>query len=108
MGDKSRLLTPRCCRWQSGKETPQILQRETCLILLLGLALLIPALPSASEIRNQEENRPHPKKIPAVFQFMNLGDGTGFAGSEGLLLLRKISRLTSVGPSNYVAFSIDS
>ena len=43
------------------------------------------------EIANREEMRPQPKRLRAIFQFINFGDGTGYAGSDGLALPRKMS-----------------
>ena len=36
----------------------------------------------------QEENKPNPKKLILRFQILSFGDGTGFAGSNGLALPR--------------------
>lgn len=52
----------------------------------------------AWEKRNREEKRPHPKKIRVVFQLLSFGDGTGFAGSDGLALPRNPSQRSSMRP----------
>lgn len=49
------------------------------------------------EIRNREEKRPQPKKIRAIFQFMNFGDGTGFVGTEGLAIPRITNQKSGFG-----------
>ncbi len=49
------------------------------------------------EIGNREEKRPHPKKLRAIFQFINFGDGTGFVGTEGLPIPRITNQRSGFG-----------
>ena len=52
---------------------------------------------AAWELGQRKENRPQPKRIKIVFQGLSFGDGTGFAGSDGTALPRKIAEQSSVG-----------
>ncbi|MBC8030846.1 MAG: hypothetical protein H7Z16_12100 [Pyrinomonadaceae bacterium] len=45
----------------------------------------------------RKENRPYPKKIQIVFQYLSFGDGTGYAGTDGLALPRQTNQQSSFG-----------
>ena len=45
----------------------------------------------AWEFMNRKENRPPAKKLRVSFDLMSFGDGTGYAGTDGLALPRKLN-----------------
>lgn len=45
----------------------------------------------AWEFMNRKENRPHPKKLRARIQLISFGDGTGYGGTDGQAIPRKLN-----------------
>jgi len=50
----------------------------------------------AWEFMNRKENRPPAKKLRARFDLLSFGDGTGYAGTDGLALPRKLNERSSL------------
>jgi len=44
----------------------------------------------AWDYAREKENRPFPKRLRVIFQFLSFGDGTGYAVSDGQAIPRKI------------------
>jgi hypothetical protein len=51
----------------------------------------------AWDLARRKENRPFPKHLKVSFQFLSLGDGTGYAGADGQALPRKIPEEDGLG-----------
>jgi hypothetical protein len=58
--------------------------------------MIHPGQLQAFENRNRKENRPQPRRLKVIFQMMSFGDGTGYAGSDGIALPRDLGKQSSM------------